>query len=376
MALEQFANNALTTLSGSITNVATTLVVTSATNFPATGNFRIGVDTGSNFEYMLVTNVAGTTFTVTRGQESTTNVAHNSGVVVTHILTAGGLVQTLNDNVGFPTVPGLRLSLTTVTPVTTSDVTGATTLYYTPYTSGSINLFNGTVWTPYTTGEVSLALGTLTNNTNYDVFATYSSGVVLHILAWSSDTARATALVRQNGAWVLSGTTSYLYIGTFRTTATTTTEDSIANRYVYNWYNKTPRKLKVISSVNSWVYGTAAYRQADGSTANQYNYVAGDPGGADALTTRVVAVVSSNGGTLNASLGVGIDSTTVNSADLYGDNIVSANVVQLQGVYDGYPGIGKHTIAWLEYASGTSTFYGNIGVPLVFQGGMTGLVWQ
>lgn len=95
--MEQFANTANTTLSGSITNVATTLVVTSATGFPSTGNFRIVVDSGSNLEYMLVTGVSGTTFTVTRGQESTTNVAHNSGVLVTHILTAGALVQLKSD---------------------------------------------------------------------------------------------------------------------------------------------------------------------------------------------------------------------------------------------------------------------------------------
>jgi hypothetical protein len=85
---ELFANNAATTLSAAITTaVATTLTVTSATAFPSTGNFRVRVDS----EIMLVTGVSGTTFTITRGAESTTAATHLNGATVTHVLTAGGL---------------------------------------------------------------------------------------------------------------------------------------------------------------------------------------------------------------------------------------------------------------------------------------------
>jgi hypothetical protein len=84
---EQFVNNASSTLNGSITNSATSLIVTSASSFPTSGNFRIIVDN----EIMLVTAVSTNTFTVTRGYESTTGVSHNSGVPVTHIFTAGAL---------------------------------------------------------------------------------------------------------------------------------------------------------------------------------------------------------------------------------------------------------------------------------------------
>jgi hypothetical protein len=284
--------------------------------------------------------------------------------------------QTVSGTTTLPATPGLRLSLTTATPVTTSDVTGATTLYYTPYTSGVITLYNGSVWTQYSTAEVSLALGTLSNATNYDVFANYSSGVVLSLVAWTNSTTRATALVRQDGMYVKSGATDHLYLGTITTTSTTTTEDSIANRYVYNFYNQTPRKLKVISSVNSWAYTTAAYRQADGSTANQFNYVCGDPGGGGALTARVIGIVGSSSGTQSGAVGVGIDSTTANSADMFGNNVFASVVEQIQAVYDGYPGIGKHTIAWLEYGGANVTFYGNVGLSTIFQAGMTGIVWQ
>ena len=93
--MELFGNNASTTLNGSITSGATSLIVTSATNFPTSGNFRILVDSGINLEYMLVTAVSGTTFTVTRGIEGTTGVAHNSLVQVVHVITAGGLSNLL-----------------------------------------------------------------------------------------------------------------------------------------------------------------------------------------------------------------------------------------------------------------------------------------
>ncbi len=100
---EQISNNATTTLNGSITNSQTTLVVTSATGFPTTGEFRILVKAeGANTdEIMTVTAVSGTTFTIVRASEvfagSQTASAHGSGAAVSHVLTAGGLSSLLSD---------------------------------------------------------------------------------------------------------------------------------------------------------------------------------------------------------------------------------------------------------------------------------------
>lgn len=95
MPLEQFANLAQTTLSAAITTTgATSISVTSSTGFPAigTGNtqqFRVLIDS----ELMIVTAVSGTTWTVTRGAESTTAATHSSGAFVTHVLTNGALAN-------------------------------------------------------------------------------------------------------------------------------------------------------------------------------------------------------------------------------------------------------------------------------------------
>jgi len=78
------ADNAVSTLDGAINALVVSLDVDDATNFPATGNFPIVVWDAENHAYpteqdeqMLVTAVSGDTFTVTRGIQSTTPVAHS-----------------------------------------------------------------------------------------------------------------------------------------------------------------------------------------------------------------------------------------------------------------------------------------------------------
>lgn len=92
---ENFSNEFSTTLNGAITDSATSLVVTSATGAPA-ANFRIRIDD----EYMLVTAVASTTLTVTRGLEGSTAASHSDLATVNHVLTAAGLRQGLTDAAG------------------------------------------------------------------------------------------------------------------------------------------------------------------------------------------------------------------------------------------------------------------------------------
>lgn len=85
--MEKFANFARTTLTNSIDADDTELVVEYATNFPTSGDFRLRCGN----ELMLVTAVAGTTFTVTRGVEGTTAAAHDAGTGAAHVMTAGSL---------------------------------------------------------------------------------------------------------------------------------------------------------------------------------------------------------------------------------------------------------------------------------------------
>ena len=70
---------ATTTLNGGISAVTTSITVTAFTGFPGTGDYRIKIGT----EILLVTGGQGTlTWTVTRGVDDTTAVAHTNGNAV------------------------------------------------------------------------------------------------------------------------------------------------------------------------------------------------------------------------------------------------------------------------------------------------------
>lgn len=128
MAYEQFANGGLSSLAEGIDDAVTSLTVKSAVGFPTVSNFRIIVGT----EIMLVTAVQGKTFTVTRGQESTSAATHNADDAVFHTLTAGSLAQRDIEQFG----TGL---------ITARDAAGQAGRLYLP-TEGLVCQDNGTLW--------------------------------------------------------------------------------------------------------------------------------------------------------------------------------------------------------------------------------------
>ena len=78
-----------TTLSAPCTDVAGTITVSALTGYPGSTPYTIVVDADTvNEEVMTVTNVAGTTLTVTRGVDGTSAVAHSAGAVVQHGVSA------------------------------------------------------------------------------------------------------------------------------------------------------------------------------------------------------------------------------------------------------------------------------------------------
>lgn len=161
--MEQFTNNATTSLNGTLTSGATSLSVVSATGFPTSGNFRIVVDTGSNLEIMVVTAVSGTTFTVTRGQENTTAVAHGGGVQVTHILTAGAVGAVRGD---WQTVLDLDFTAQSSQSFTTDGSYTIAGISWTKFNSANeathAQITNGTglIWQPGSTSDYNASTRT------------------------------------------------------------------------------------------------------------------------------------------------------------------------------------------------------------------------
>jgi hypothetical protein len=261
----------------------------------------------------------------------------------------------------FPVVlplPQGRLTTESGVAVSTSDRTSQSTLFYTPYTGNGIWLYDGTIWQPYAFTERSLTLSGLTSGTNYDVFLFDNAGALtLELTAWTNNTTRATALATQDGILVRSGALTRRYLGTIRATGTTTTEDSRARRFVWNFYSRIERQLRIIETTDSWTYASTAWRQARASTANQVEFVIGE-----SQFVNCALVGNTFNSTLTARwIAIGLDSTTAPSADcLNGVSYGTNSDIPCTAIYRGLPSPGYHFLAWLEKSDGaTNTFSGD-----------------
>lgn len=298
----------------------------------------------------------------------TPNAAGYYDLLASDLLSLGGTKGLL------PVCEG-RLTLTSGTPVTTADVTGATTIYFTPYKGDRIALYSGTLWTTLTFTETSLALGTVTSGLPYDVFAYNNSGTLaLEKLAWTNGTTRATALTTQNGILVKSGDTTRRYLGTFYTTSTTQTEDSAARRLLWNYYHRKPKKLYAIDT-GDYTYTTATWRAANNNTTDGVGRFACVIGVSEDVVSVKKSANAENSNNAFHAIGIGIDSTSVNLADMSPGNMNElAERTALVTFYDSPLAVGYHYIQGLEYsvASGTTSWWGaGIGVN---KSGMSGVI--
>jgi hypothetical protein len=288
-----------------------------------------------------------------------------------------------------PTVPVVvnstvqgRLTLTTAVPVTTADVTAATTIFFTPYGGNYISLYDGTNWNLVSFTEISIAVPA-TTVTTYDVFCFSNAGVAtLELLAWTNDTTRATALVLQNGVLSKTGALTRRYLGTCRTTSVSgQTEDSFVKRFVWNYYNRVPRTLKRFEATDSWTYSTAAYRQANASASNQVECVVGVAEVEAHLT--LVSMTSNSAADDNTFISISDQATTVSTtpdASVIGQPLRSGTSASVlipgQAVLRKYPVVGHHVFGWLEQGSGTNTttWYGDNGAATKYQSGLLGSI--
>lgn len=111
MARDLFTNQATTTVSsgGTTAPAAGTTeswTVASSSTFPAASNTAVPttqfyvVDVAAPTEIILVTNVSGTTWSVTRGSDSTTPVTHTAGFTIKNVVPSGWL-QSIDDRLSY-----------------------------------------------------------------------------------------------------------------------------------------------------------------------------------------------------------------------------------------------------------------------------------
>lgn len=246
-----------------------------------------------------------------------------------------------------------RLTLTSNTPVTTADVTAAGVLYYTPHRGNKIALYSSPAWKLHTFSERSLALS-ITSGSNYDVFLYDNSGTLTLELsaAWTNDTTRNEALAIQDGIYVKSGATTRRYLGTLRASGANVTEDSAANRYLWNMYNRVSKPFYKSDALTSWSYSTNSWRASNNNTANRVQLVNGIVGGM--LRLGFDQLITTNSGVYQ---GICEDCSNNYTAGHYGNVQQSTqfSVAQLNKI----PDMGYHYYQMVELGNGTTIFYCN-----------------
>jgi hypothetical protein len=287
-----------------------------------------------------------------------------------HVIKDGGVIPTSYPADG-------RLTLESGVPVSTTDQTAKTNLYYTPYIGDRIALYNGATWDLIAFAELSIAIPATTSQI-YDVFIYNNSGTAtLELLAWTNDTTRATAIVRQNGILCKTGVLTRRYVGSIRTTASSgQTEDSIVKRYLWNYYHRVPRILRRLETTDSWSYNTATWRQAHGDAANQLDVVIGVAEVAIEVKARVLANLVSVSS--QAQVSIGEDSTNTPAEESIIDiglGVGTGFFATIEASLYKYPAVGRHIYVWLEKGQGTlATSWYSLDATPTRRYGLQGLI--
>lgn len=151
----------------------------------------------------------------------------------------------------------------------------------------------------------------------------------------------------------------------------------MAKRYVWNYYNRVERVLRVTESTDSWAYTLATYRPMNNSTSNALDMVVGI--NEVQLLVRVVGHASNSTGGIQVNVSIGQDSTTAATTGTigeWGQPSPAGNVQSLSAELRVYPAVGRHVYTALErsIATGTTTWYGDNGDLTALQSGIFGSI--
>jgi len=267
-----------------------------------------------------------------------------------------------------------RLTLSTGVPVPVADVASSANVYYTPYNGSRIALYViGFGWRLYTFTELTLSVAAYATDKNLDIFIYDNEGTItLEAVEWSNATLRATALTRQDGVYVKTGELNKRYLGTVRTSGAGVTCDTMLKRFVWNYYNRINRFMRVVDETDSWTYATASvWRSLNNSSSNRVEFVIGVD---ETLVTFEVHVLCENSGNNGHCVSACLDNNnTTHCYILLGMKGLNAtyNLQWKHAYYCDHPGLGYHYLQMIEFnGGGTTTLYGDKATsPEVKSGG-------
>jgi hypothetical protein len=241
-------------------------------------------------------------------------------------------------------IPQGRLTLSSGVPFMTTDVGGATTVYYTPAVGNYIPVWNGTTFTPNTFTETSQTLSDITKsppnivgggtlaNLNYDLFVWVDGGTVRCTRGprWGSDTVRGTGAntsqlhmvqgIYVNQFDIVNGPAAGygVYVGTIRTDPSNQLDQMLyptpaaggGNNLlcVWNMYNRRQITSTNVDSTATWTYSTETWRVKNNSNANSISFIVGMV--EDCISAKNQGKVKP-GSAAGGATGIGYNSNTV-----------------------------------------------------------------
>ena len=223
---------------------------------PHVGNL-IAIYDGTNWEYSILPEIGITLGTKTSGK--------NYDIFAFTASATPSATDTGTDTLTFGSATGWETGAVVRTATTGGGLTAGTDYWY--------RAASATTGTLHTTLSDAIA-----NTSKVDLTASITQSLTAVSMewsaAWTTDTARADAIARQNGAWVKSGTTTRLYMGTIRTTSTTATADADATRFTWSHHNRLPKRCYKAYSTSHTVQNIAT-REYDNGTSVRSEWLIG-----------------------------------------------------------------------------------------------------
>jgi hypothetical protein len=249
-----------------------------------------------------------------------------------------------------------RMTLTSGTPVTTSDVSDAGTLYFCPFRGNRIALYDGAAWQEISFVEKSISLSGLTVSKNYDLFGYLDTGdLALELLVWTNDTTRATGLSTQDGIYIENGDETRRYLGTIRIESDGNCDDSAAMRHVWNYYNQIEKNLVARESTEH-TYNGSFRKWNNSDTNNLLKFVIGI---IEQPITTILNVSLKTANSANYAAVVPYVNGAIwpngDDCDYLGATYIP-NKIYLGKTYNKYPSLGYSYIQTYEGSNATGTF--------------------
>ena len=287
-----------------------------------------------------------------------------------------GYVDTTAQTTLDPSINGYRIAPTV--DDTTADGTFST-IYLAPVNGDKLALYDTTLslWRLRTPSAVSLALTGRTTDLPFDVFAYWdspTSTVKLEVLNWTTATARATPIVRQNGVWTKSGDPTRRYLGSVRPRSATTYRVSrVSNGGTtasgcmdyWNVNNRKPGAVDIYDDRGSHSYTSSAWRQWGGTATCQIELMAGIAG--ENVSISAIATANNPNATGSAvAIGIGLNSTNDPGASIRNSATIAnaSNACGLNAGLSRTTGLGPTTYVWLQSGGTGVNFFGVTGGAL------------